>query len=209
MYVPRKTKRMFTEKAKRMPITWAFFTAAMFLLPALLSAFSPAVSTTASLPVVVSSPSLLSLAWADPPLVSKVNPASRYCLKVGGTVTIRIRGDGRAYGLCQFPDNRACEEWALFRGHCPVGGVKITGFDTIAQQYCAWLGGETLAVPQATCTFPNGRVCNDDALYNGTCDDPVIQPWHKETSTRVCGAMTAWKANRLQISSMKEYIQCR
>lgn len=97
------------------------------------------------------------------------NPASENCTNIGGQVVIQKRGDGGEYGLCQFDDNRACEEWALYRGECPVGGVKTTGYDTIAQKYCAWLGGQTLAVPNATCTLPNGDVCGDEALYNGTC----------------------------------------
>lgn len=97
------------------------------------------------------------------------NPASVNCKEQGGTLVMQQRGDGGTYGLCQFEDNQACEEWALYRGECPVGGVKTTGFDTIEQQYCAWLGGQTLAVPDATCTLPNGNVCSDEALYNGTC----------------------------------------
>lgn len=97
------------------------------------------------------------------------NPASENCAKVGGTLIIKTRGDGGQYGLCQFEDNQACEEWALYRGECPIGGVKTTGFDTVEQQYCAWVGGKTLAVPNASCTLPSGKVCADKALYNGTC----------------------------------------
>jgi len=84
------------------------------------------------------------------------NPASVNCEKVGGTLTIEKRGDGGEYGLCNFLDNRSCEEWALMRGDCPVGGVKTTGFDSIDQKYCAWSGGQTLAVPNSVCTFKNG-----------------------------------------------------
>jgi len=82
---------------------------------------------------------------------------------------MQTRGDGGEYGLCQFEDNQACEEWAMYRGDCPVGGIKTTGFDTVSQQYCAWVGGQTLAVPNAVCNLPSGNVCQDDALYNGTC----------------------------------------
>ncbi|MEK7572161.1 MAG: DUF333 domain-containing protein [Patescibacteria group bacterium] len=97
------------------------------------------------------------------------NPASEYCIEKGGDLVIQTRGDGGEYGLCQFEDNQACEEWALYRGECPIGGVKTTGYDTIEQQYCAWVGGKTLAEQDATCTLPNGNVCDDAALYNGTC----------------------------------------
>lgn len=96
------------------------------------------------------------------------NPASANCGKVGGTTVIKNGAMGQ-YGLCQFQDNMACEEWALFRGQCPVGGVKTTGFDTIEQKYCAWVGGQTFAVPKAQCKLPSGKTCSDKKLYEGTC----------------------------------------
>jgi putative hemolysin len=97
------------------------------------------------------------------------NPASANCTKVGGTLSIEKRGDGGEYGLCHFQENRACEEWALLRGECPVGGRKTTGFDTIDQNYCAWLGGNTTAVTNSVCTFKNGSQCSTKEFYNGTC----------------------------------------
>lgn len=103
------------------------------------------------------------------PVAQLGNPASNNCTKVGGTLSIEKRGDGGEYGLCRFEDNRACEEWALFRGECPVGGRKTTGFDTIDQNYCAWVGGETLAMANSVCTFKNGSKCSTKDLYNGKC----------------------------------------
>ena len=106
-----------------------------------------------------------------PTQTSMANPASVNCTKVGGTLLIQKRGDGGEYGLCEFGDNMACEEWALFRGQCPVGGIKTTGYDTIAQKYCAWIGGRTFAQPQANCKLPTGKTCDDEKLYNGTCTE--------------------------------------
>lgn len=103
------------------------------------------------------------------PAVGMANPASANCTKVGGTLTMEKRGDGGEYGLCHFDDNRACEEWALMRGECPVGGRKTIGFDTIDQNYCAWIGGNTLAVKNSVCTFKNGSTCKTIDLYNGKC----------------------------------------
>lgn len=97
------------------------------------------------------------------------NPASVNCSKLGGNLIIKNRGDGGQYGLCYFEDNRACEEWALFRGDCPVGGRRTTGYDTIDQNYCAWSGGETFAVPNSICTFKNGLKCSTIDFYNGKC----------------------------------------
>lgn len=97
------------------------------------------------------------------------NPASVNCIKQGGELKIEKRGDGGEYGVCNFDDNMSCEEWALMRGECPVGGVKITGFTTKPEIYCAILGGKTREVKNAKCTLPNGKICVNNDLYNGRC----------------------------------------
>jgi len=97
------------------------------------------------------------------------NPASVYCGQQGGTTVIQKNGSGGQYGLCDFGDNMACEEWAMYRKECPIGGIKTTGYDNIQQKYCAWSGGQTLAVENASCKLPNGTTCSVDAFYNGTC----------------------------------------
>lgn len=101
--------------------------------------------------------------------VGLANPASVNCEKAGGQLKMASKPDGSQYGLCYFDDNRACEEWALLRGACAVGGVKTAGYDTDAQKFCAWSGGQTLAEPNAVCTFPDGSTCLADAFYAGTC----------------------------------------
>lgn len=97
------------------------------------------------------------------------NPASVNCIKEKGTLTIQTRGDGGQYGVCDFGSGYQCEEWALMRGDCKKPGVKTTGFTEKSQIYCALLGGKTLAEKNATCTFNDGSVCDNNALYNGTC----------------------------------------
>jgi putative hemolysin len=101
---------------------------------------------------------------------SLANPASVNCAKQGGNLVIQKRGDGGEYGLCYFEENRACEEWALMRGDCPVGGRKTTGYDSIDQNYCAWSGGQTFAVPNSICTFKDGSKCSTLDFYNGKCN---------------------------------------
>jgi putative hemolysin len=104
------------------------------------------------------------------------NPASENCTAQGGTLTIETRGDGGQYGVCYFEDNQQCEEWALLRGECPVGGVKVTGYVTPAARYCAISGG-TYAITgnsgqddeQGTCTFKDGSQCDAWDYYNGMC----------------------------------------
>jgi len=98
------------------------------------------------------------------------NPASVYCHDHGGISQIITLGNGAQDGLCNFEDNYSCEEWAMMRGNCPMGGVRTTGYDNEGQMYCAWLGGKTLAVPNSQCELPNGHTCSTDSLWAGTCN---------------------------------------
>lgn len=112
------------------------------------------------------------------------NPASVNCIEKGGTLSIQKRGDGGEYGVCLFKDNRQCEEWALFRGECPVGGRKVTGYITPAARYCVITGGSYKATGQSntdkeqgTCTSYNGKICDVWDYYNGRCSNvPVEKP---------------------------------
>ena len=104
------------------------------------------------------------------------NPASENCIKQGGTLNIQKNGKGDEYGVCTFEDNRQCEEWAMLRGECPVGGVKITGYVTVPAQYCAITGGEYKVTggsntdqEQGICTFKNTKTCDVWDYYNGKC----------------------------------------
>lgn len=105
----------------------------------------------------------------DESMTTIANPASVNCEKQGGRLQIESRPDGGQFGLCYFDDNRACEEWAMMRGECPIGGRKTTGYDTEAQKFCAWSGGDTLAEPNAVCKFKDGSTCLADDFYVGTC----------------------------------------
>jgi putative hemolysin len=111
------------------------------------------------------------------PQVEIANPASENCVKQGGRLVIEQRGDGGEYGICYFEDNRQCEEWALLRGDCRAGGVKVTGYVTQAAAYCAINGGSyqitanaTSDQQRGTCTFKNGAVCDAADYYGGKCD---------------------------------------
>ncbi|QFY44904.1 DUF333 domain-containing protein [Candidatus Methylospira mobilis] len=104
------------------------------------------------------------------------NPASQNCIKRGGTLTIQKRGDGGEYGICIFEDNRQCEEWALLRGTCPVGGRKVTGYATEAARYCAITGGRYRisggdGQPEqepGSCSRAD-KTCEVWAYFNGRC----------------------------------------
>ncbi len=105
-----------------------------------------------------------------------INPASIFCQDQGGKVEIRDDASGGQVGICIFADGSECEEWALFRGDCPVGGIKITGYITPAAVYCAITAGNYAVTGQSntqqeqgTCTFKNGKVCDVWDLWNEKC----------------------------------------
>ncbi|MCU0507212.1 MAG: DUF333 domain-containing protein [Anaerolineae bacterium] len=109
--------------------------------------------------------------------VGIANPASENCVKQGGTLTIAERPDGGQYGICLFEDNRQCEEWALLRGECPAGGVKVTGYATDAARFCAITGGTYTitansgqANEDGACALPSGVTCPAADYFSGACD---------------------------------------
>ena len=110
------------------------------------------------------------------PLAQMANPASENCIQQGGTLSMETRGDLGEFGVCYFEDNRQCEEWALFRGECPAGGLKVTGYITDAARFCAITGGtyvitgdSGLDTEQGICTFKTGKTCDAWDYYNGKC----------------------------------------
>lgn len=109
----------------------------------------------------------------DGPNAKLANPASVNCTENGGTLEIRKNKQGE-YGVCLFEDNRQCEEWALLRGNCPKGGLKITGYENDAQVYCAITGGKVEGVGTATpmCKRIDGTLCTAQANLDGNCPDP-------------------------------------
>jgi putative hemolysin len=60
------------------------------------------------------------------PSTNMPNPASVNCTDQGGTLEIRQDARGGEYGMCLFPDNTECEEWALLRGTCAPGANPVT-----------------------------------------------------------------------------------
>jgi TolB protein len=122
-------------------------------------------------------------ATSPTPAGQMANPASVNCLDQGGTLEIETRADGGQYGVCLFEDNRQCEEWALFNGDCPVGGIKVTGFVTDAARFCAITGGSYTVTgnpntpdEQGTCTFKSGAICDAWDFYNGVCTADTGSP---------------------------------
>lgn len=112
-------------------------------------------------------------ATAETPAIGIANPASVNCTEKGGKLEMRESKAGQ-YGVCLFEDNRQCEEWALMRGECPVGGLKITGYENDAQIFCAITGGTVEGVGTETpmCKRVDGTLCTAEANFDGACPDP-------------------------------------
>ncbi len=86
---------------------------------------------------------------------SLIQPAN-VCTSNNGQIVTQYNGGNHAYQVCLFEDNRQCTLTALQNKQCPVGGVKIIGYDNPAQIYCAINGGNILAVESAICRLNNG-----------------------------------------------------
>ena len=101
------------------------------------------------------------------------NPASENCIKQGWTLKILESKRGQ-YWVCYFEDNRQCEEWALLRGDCPVGGKKVTWYENEAEVFCAISGGEVqgLGTDVPMCKRADGTLCNAQANFDGDCPNP-------------------------------------
>lgn len=104
------------------------------------------------------------------------NPASANCQEQGGAWSAETGPGGGQFGVCTFSDGKQCEEWAMYRGDCPVGGVDVTGYATEAGRYCAITGGtyaataqQGTAEEQGTCTLKSGKVCDAAEYYAGEC----------------------------------------
>jgi putative hemolysin len=76
----------------------------------------------------------------EKPLAGIANPASVYCVNQGYQNEIRKDEAGNEFGVCIFPDNSECEEWAFFRGECLPGqnpaSVLPTEEDTSTTDIC-------------------------------------------------------------------------
>lgn len=107
--------------------------------------------------------------------IGLANPSSVNCIDKGGTLDMRKKNDGGVYGVCVFEDNRECEEWALFYGFCPVGGIKVTEYNSKESKYCAIIGGE-YKEKDSLCVFNNGAECNVKELYAGNCKQHFNEP---------------------------------
>jgi uncharacterized protein len=76
-------------------------------------------NTTVATTVVTPLPTTVIVTMASPTggnATGMANPASVYCVQVGGNLTIQKDAQGNENGVCNFPNGTSYDEWALFRG---------------------------------------------------------------------------------------------
>ncbi len=102
-----------------------------------------------------------------------------YCVKMGYLYR-SSPGINGGQGICEFPDKTWCDAQAYYTGRC--GPSLSPNFVSIpystqgisASTLCSNAGGwlESVHTPYGdvtVCTFPNGRTCDIQSLYNGMC----------------------------------------
>lgn len=119
------------------------------------------------------------------------NPASVYCEENGATVEMRQDAAGGQYGVCVFPDQSECDEWAYYRGDCKPGDSLQPSSPTPADaahvanpasRYCEENGGTVEFRQDASggvtgvCVFPDDTECEEWAYYRAECQPGTPTP---------------------------------
>ncbi|MEM4268352.1 MAG: DUF333 domain-containing protein [Candidatus Woesearchaeota archaeon] len=65
------------------------------------------------------------------------NPASKYCIEQGGTLTMKDNGSG-VQGICTLKDGSVCDEWAYYRGECPRSCGPCPTFPPPPLDFCPY-----------------------------------------------------------------------
>ena len=104
------------------------------------------------------------------------NPAAVYCKNLNYTYEIRTNPDGSQYGVCILPDGTECDEWSYYRGICPRD-IKNESVSNPAAVFCLAMN-HTYTMREnpeggldRVCVFSDGRECDVQAYYEGTCNE--------------------------------------
>ena len=105
--------------------------------------------------------------------VQLANPASTYCVSLGGELDIEKQAEGEV-GYCSLPSGERIEEWSLYRRDHPSHATgSDTGSELIkpqvgkpnpATQNCIAQGGH-VDLSTSICTLPNGEQIEQWQLY--------------------------------------------
>ncbi|MCK8046374.1 DUF333 domain-containing protein [Shewanella sp. 1CM18E] len=107
-----------------------------------------------------------------PPATQLANPASTYCVSLGGKVEIEKQTDGEV-GYCVLPNGERIEEWSLYRKDHPQKSASSNTDELIkpqvgkpnpATENCIAQGGK-VDLATAICTLTTGEQIDQWALY--------------------------------------------
>jgi len=111
--------------------------------------------------------------WEEtcPETTQLANPASVKCEKDGGKLTIVDTQEGQI-GICQLKNGELCEEWAYYRGECPV----LVGGDKDAHG-CIGSAGYTWCEVRKECIRPWEQNCTmtQEEYAKKFCGQPYVQ----------------------------------
>ena len=93
-------------------------------------------TTTAATTVVTPLPTTVIVTMAPPAgnATGIANPASVYCVQVGGNLSIKKDAQGNEYGVCNFPNGTSYDEWALFRGEINGTATNATAVKPVVNK---------------------------------------------------------------------------
>ena len=96
-------------------------------------------------------------------VVTLANPASEYCISIGGELEIKTETDGQV-GICHLPSGEQIEEWSLYRKANKQEVTKAVDMVNPAAAYCESLQGK-LDLPTGVCTLPSGEAIEHWELF--------------------------------------------
>ena len=102
------------------------------------------------------------------------NPASEYCVSIGGDLEIQTQTDGQI-GICHLPSGEKIEEWALYRKANKQEITKAVDMVNPAAAYCESVDGK-LDLPTGVCTLPSGEALDQWALFKREHDQSQNKP---------------------------------
>ncbi|MDD1670874.1 MAG: DUF333 domain-containing protein [Methanomicrobiales archaeon] len=108
------------------------------------------------------------------------NPAAAYCTSMHNRYEIRTNPDGSQYGVCILPDGTECDEWGYYQGGCPID-IENESISSPAAEFCLarnytyTLRENPEGILDRVCVFPDGRECDAQAYYDGTCTEATAK----------------------------------
>jgi len=115
--------------------------------------------------------------------LSNSDLAEAFCTERNNTYEVRGNSDGSETGVCIFPDGTVCDGWEYYTGNCTAAAM-FPSFDLVSEpgsspsiDFCLERNHSfTIRENQEggldrVCSFPDGRECDVEAYYLGTCNE--------------------------------------